>query len=392
MSAPRVVIIAGEASGDFLGANLIKALHRKTPDAVFTGVGGHLMQTAGCPTLFPMQHLSIMGLTEVIPHIPKILRLMHQVIQHVEDTQPDIVITIDAPGFNFRLAQELKYLKDKKKIHAQLIHYVAPSVWAWKKKRAARIARIYDHLLCLLPFEPPYFTPHGLAATFVGHPIIESGAAHGNGTAFRMRHSLRHDMPTLGLLPGSRRGEITRMLPIFLQTAANLAQRYPGLQVVLPTFPHLLPQTESIVRASPLKIVVTADQSEKYDLLNACDVALAASGTVSLELALAKIPAVIGYKISPITHMIVKRLIKAPYASLPSLLLEKPVFIEKLQNECTAGALEASLIPYFTQPEIVTAFKEDCSHVFAKLMPLTGEGPSERAANIVLQQLALHHH
>jgi lipid-A-disaccharide synthase len=374
----HVMLVAGEASGDALGAGLMTALQATTGGAVrFTGVGGPAMSAAGLASLFPMQDLSLMGIAEVLPKVRHLARRLRETEDHALASGPDAVVTIDSPGFNFRLAKRLKPQG------LTLIHYVAPSVWAWRPGRAKKIAPLFDHLLTLLPFEPRYFEDEGLRSTFVGHPVIESGAAKGSRPAFRARHSIAANAPLLCVLPGSRGSETTRLLAPFGETVARLAAEFKGLHVVIPAVPHL----EASIRAATQgwqapTIVVQAP--EKYDAMAASDAALAASGTVGLELALAQVPAVIAYRMSPVTWAIVSRLARTPYVHLVNVLLRRQVVPELLQGACTPARLAEAVAGLLTDAEQRAAQREGAAEAIAMLTPALGN-PSQAAAETVLK-------
>ena len=226
------MLVAGEPSGDALGADLMAAIVRDAGGKVaFSGVGGQAMAARGLESLFPMAELSIMGLAEIVPRIPALLRRLSQTREHALATSPDLLITIDSPGFNFRLAKRLQGMG------FPIINYVAPTVWAWRPGRAEKIARFLDHLLVLLPFEPPYFEVHGLGCTFAGHPAVAAVGRKGESRGFRDRHQIAKDARLLAVLPGSRAMEVDRHLPIFKATVARLRQRWPDLVVAVPTAP-----------------------------------------------------------------------------------------------------------------------------------------------------------
>ena len=341
MKGYTIFLSAGEPSGDFLGSRLMKALKNQLGDKVsFIGVGGDLMTAEGLSSLFPIEELSIMGLAEVIPHIRRIRRRIQETVTAIETARPDIVVTIDAPGFNFRVGKALK----KRLKSIPLVHYVAPSVWAWRPGRARTIAKFLDHLLVLFPFEPPYFLKEGLSTYFVGHPVVELGMEKAKDPSFRARHNIPETAPVLTLLPGSRRGELSRLLPVFQETTVQLQKKYPDLHVVIPTLPHLKAQ---ILEQFTLPVTIVTTPCEKFAAYRESRAALAASGTVSLELAAAGLPMVIAYKINPLTHFLVKSLVKVKYACLVNLLLNKEVVLERLQGDCTAEKLEMALGPFF---------------------------------------------
>ncbi|MBU6475282.1 MAG: lipid-A-disaccharide synthase, partial [Alphaproteobacteria bacterium] len=237
MTAPlRIFLIAGEASGDFLGASLMRALRAKCPEGVeFAGIGGNLMREAGLESLFPMEELSVMGLAEVLPRLFKILRRIKQTATAIAQSKPDAVVTIDSPDFCFRVVKKVK----AKDAATPCIHYVAPSVWAWRPGRAKKVARFLDHILTLLPFEPPYFEAHDLAATFVGHPIVEKLSSRGDGDRFRKKYDIDAAQKILCLLPGSRMSELSRLLERFTKATDIVLRDRPDLLVVVPTLPHL---------------------------------------------------------------------------------------------------------------------------------------------------------
>ncbi len=338
--ALSIYLIAGEPSGDVLGARLMAALKTEHPGEIsFYGVGGPRMREEGLESLFPMSELSIMGLAEIIPHIPKLLGRIKETVKDIESKVPAALITIDSPAFSLRVSKKLR----GKGI--PLIHYVAPSVWAWKPGRAKKVAGYLDHLLALLPFEPPYFEVEGLATSFVGHSILESGADKGNGHAFRKKHKIPLNEPLLCLLPGSRSGEIDRLLPVFEEALSIVHKEIPDLHIVLPTIERHGNRLRTATEKWPQDIHIIEGIEEKYDAFAAANVALAASGTVSLELAMSATPMVVTYKVNSFTHWIVRRMVKVDFGSLTNILLKKEVIPELIQKDCTpanvAGRVKA---------------------------------------------------
>ena len=343
--APRpvtVFIAAGEASGDALGGRLMAAL-KSTPDrpVQFHGIGGPQMTEEGLTSLFPMDELSIMGLVEILPRLRHLLRRIKETADEIHRLQPDVVITIDSPGFAHQLAKKLGPVPFPK------IHYVAPSVWAWKPGRVHKFKKHFDHLLALLPIEPPYFEAVGLPCHFVGHSVLESGAADGNGRRFRQKYDIAADVPLLCLLPGSRRGEITRLMPDFSRTVGILEARLPGLKVVIPTVPARAAMVREMTGSWETPPVIVEGGAEKYDAMAACNAALAASGTVALELALARVPTVIAYRLAPLTHYIVRRLVKVDYAHLLNILMGREIVPERIQRDCRPEQLAEDLLALF---------------------------------------------
>jgi lipid-A-disaccharide synthase len=375
----KIFFSAGEPSGDALGAAVIKAL---PPGTTVSGIGGEEMQAAGVASLFPLSDLAVMGLVEVLPRLPRLFRRLRETVAAVLQTQPDIVCTIDAPGFNARLARRLHAARAEGKWHGKLVHLVAPSVWAWKPGRAAKMAAVYDHLLCLLPFEPPLFEKHGLASTFVGHPILEK---YDTISAQKNIHSdiaMDKEKPLLLLLPGSRRGEVSRLLPLFLEAAQRVQQHRPDTQLALMTVPFLKETVQAMVKKSQLAIPVLTDSKYRVPLYRAADAALAASGTVSVELAAAGTPHVVAYRVHPLTHQIAKRLITIRFASLINILENNAIIPEYLQHAATPNALAEAVAPLFVQKQ---AFAAAVAPALAKLRPPEDStGAGHAAAKVLL--------
>ncbi|QQR68464.1 MAG: lipid-A-disaccharide synthase [Alphaproteobacteria bacterium] len=375
---PLFFLMAGEASGDLIGARLMAALTEQTQgSARFAGVGGERMMAQGLEPLFPMQELAVFGLVEVLRHIPRLLGRIRQTAQAAHQMRPAAVIGIDAPDFCLRVAKRLKGRG------IPLVHYVAPSVWAWRPGRARKVAKILDHLLTLLPFEPPYFEREGLATTFVGHPIIESDVARGDGARFRLAHHITPEQPVLVVLPGSRAGEIRRLAPIFGQTLDALARRFPDLSVVVPTLPSVAGLVAHEAQSWPVHPLLLLGDTAKYDAFAAADVALAASGTVSVELAMAGVPSIIGYRVNPLSAMIFRMVTKIRYASLLNLMEDRMVIPEFLQQYCRPDVLAPAVTQLLEDPTARQRQRE----VAARLPAWLGAGPmmpSARAARTVL--------
>jgi lipid-A-disaccharide synthase len=383
MTAPVIFIIAGEPSGDLLGARLIAALRRLgPPDLRFAGIGGERMVAEGLETLFPQKELAHFGLAELLVHVPHLLRRIKQTIAEVKRVRPAALVTIDAPDFSFRVAKQLKGLG------IPLIHYVAPTVWAWRPKRAKKVAGFLDYLMALLPFEPPYFTKEGLASSFVGHPIIESPIAAADGGRFLAQHQLANTTPLLTVLLGSRNSEVTRLEPIFAATVALLKAQHPDLVCVVPTVLQVEAKVRQAVQHWAVPVIVTLSDADKYDAFKASKAALACSGTVALELALAGLPAVIAYKMSALTVFLYRRLIKIRFANLVNIMHDKMVVPELLQENCVPEKLAAACEGLLTNPAMGA---EQKTHLLqtAEWLGAGGQPPSERAARVVLQVAGL---
>lgn len=331
---PRIALIAGEPSGDALGARLMAALRAETGGRVrFTGVGGARMTGEGLASLVPMRELSVMGLVEVLPHLPRLHRHLTDVVAALRAHPPDVVVSIDSPGFTLRVQRRLADLPTVR------VHYVAPHVWAWKAGRARRLARELDLLLTLLPFEPPLFARHGLDARFVGHPAVERAVDAPEAGTFRAQNGIPPRAPLLCVLPGSRRAEVDRLLPIFETTLARLAVAFLGLHAVVPTVPGVAERVRTASQRWPVPVTVVTDDAAKAGAFAAADAALAASGTVATELAVAGAPTVIAYRLHPVSEVLARTLVKIPYASVPNLVLERAAQPELLLESCTPDTL-----------------------------------------------------
>ncbi len=375
---PLVFLIAGEPSGDQLGAGLMAALKKETGGRVrFAGLGGPRMAGQGLDSLFPIDELAVMGIVEVLPRVLSIHRRIRQTRAAARAARPDVLVTIDSPSFTLEVSQRLKGEG------FPLVHYVAPSVWAWKPWRARQMAGYLDHLLALLPFEPPYFEPHGLATTFVGHPAVEAVDSGAEASGFRANQGIPESAPLLCMLPGSRRGEVSRLLPVFGETLTVLQRCYPDLCAVVPTLEGVAEQVRRTVPAWPLPVTVMTGEDQKHQAFAAADVALAASGTVAVELAVAGLPAVIAYRLNPLTGFLVARLLSVDFVSLPNLVLNRQVMPELLQGNCTPAKLAAALDRLFRDPEVRRTQIKDCRKV-TELLGRGGSAPSLRAARTLL--------
>lgn len=385
MTPPLIYLIAGEPSGDQLGGRLMAALRHAYGDEVrFAGVGGPEMTGQGLDSLFPMDEIALFGLAEVLPRIPAVLRRVRQTVQDIRDRTPDAVVTIDAPGFCYQVGRRIRDLPCAK------VHYVAPTVWAWKPGRAAKLARVVDHLLCLLPFEPPYFEAVGLPATFTGHPILESGADRGDGNAFRQRSGIAPDAPLIAVLPGSRRSEVTALLPVFREAIDRLVAVHSGCRVVVPTVSTVADLVEQAVADWPGAPVITTTPADKYDAFAASDAALAASGTVSLELSMAGTPMVIAYRLNPLTFWLARRLVRVRHVSLVNILEDRAVIPERLQTACRPDILAADLAELLTQGGRAGPQPRAMGAALSRLQA-RGRQPSRVAAETITAVIANRH-
>lgn len=336
----KFFIIAGEASGDVLGAKLIAEikveLAAKNEQADFIGVGGKLMQEQGLVSIFPMEELSVMGFLEVLPHIPKLLKRIKQTAEAVISENPNCVITIDSPDFCFRVIKKIQKYQGKK------IHLIAPSVWAYREGRAEKISKLYDLLLAILPFEPPYFEKYGLKTVFIGHPIVETApdfsVKESKNLEFRNQHKIAVDDVVLCLTPGSRNGEVKRIFPEFIAAVNLLSQEklnpQSNIKVVIP----LADKTRDLVVEMAKNLNVQyflIEKDEKESAFFAANFALAKSGTNTVEFSIYQLPMIVAYKINFITHFLIKMMIKIKFANLINLIANKEIIPEMLQKNCT---------------------------------------------------------
>lgn len=328
----KIAIIAGEESGDQLGGALMQALG---DGITYIGVGGRFMQNEGLESLFPMEELSLMGLMEVLPKAPHLLARLKQLAAYIASEKPDILISIDAPDFCFRLASRLQGLRGQ---GCRFIHYVAPSVWAWRPERAKKVAALYDDILCLFPFEPRYFEAEGMRAHFVGHPVLQA-AKDASGKVFRTANNISLTRPICGLFLGSRTQELKFNAETILSTARSISNETPDTLFLLPTTAHLRPAVDEFMNRFEPDHFVTHDATQKWNAFAACDHAIAVSGTVGLELAVLGIPHIIGYRMNRMTYQVARRLVKLSHIHLANIIQDfdpdqtDPFFVPELVQE-----------------------------------------------------------
>lgn len=378
----KIYIIAGEPSGDLLASRLMRAMSSKYPDVQFFGVGGEAMEREGFKSLFNIAELAVMGIFEVIPSIPRILKRIRQTISDIEKIKPDAVITVDSWSFSARIHKILR----KKKFKTLQIHYVAPQVWAWKKKRARTMHKYIDLLLTLFPYEPKYFTPYNLRTEFVGHPVIESPVLYGNQDEFRHRFNIADDAPIMTILPGSRKTEISRLLPVFLKAAETFYQKHPNYVFVLPTLQTVENQVRELTKNTKLPLIILNTENDRYDAFQSTDIAIAASGTVALELAIINIPHIIAYKVAPLTAFLARHLLKIEFVNLTNILLGREVVPELLQENCTPDRILYYVSELLKKKELYERQQEG----FEKLKTILGVGeqnPSETACDIIINAI-----
>jgi lipid-A-disaccharide synthase len=374
---PLIYLVAGEQSGDVLGAQLMAALRAARPGARFAGIGGPRMQDEGFSSLFPMQELAVMGLAEVLPRLRRLRCRLAEAAADVRARRPDVLVTVDSPGFTLRL---LRRLADA---GVPRVHYVAPQVWAWHEQRVKSFPGLWERLLCLLPFEPAWFARHGVPATFVGHPVLQSGADAGDAARFRARHGLPVTARVLVLMPGSRASEAPRLLPVFGATLGLLSGRIPGLVPVVPVASAVAETVRRATRAWPVPPIVVTDLEGKHDAYAAAAAALTKSGTSTLELALAGVPMAVTYRVNPLTAWVARRMIRVSHVAMVNLLAGRAVVPELLQQDCTAAGLAATVETLLGDAAAAAAQKSAFREVMTMLRPPAGT-PAEAAAREVL--------
>jgi len=374
----KAFVIAGEVSGDKLGGALMAGLHQLT-DVSFDGVGGPLMQAQGLTSRFPMDELSVMGLAEILPKYRALKARIHQMAEAVIATQPDVLITIDSPDFCLRVAKLVKAKAD-----IPTIHYVAPTVWAWRAGRAAKMARHIDHVLALFPFEPPYMQAAGMTCDFVGHPVVaEPVASDAQAQAFKDKHDVTG--PLIMALPGSRKGEVTRLAERFGAVLGQVAARHPDATFVVPCAGPVTALVRELSTAWPVTPLLIPAQATatKRAAFRAADMALAASGTVSLELAASQTPMVIAYDMAPLSRFLISRMLRVDTVTLVNLVSETRVIPEFIGKACEPDAIAARLLATLDDPSAQRAAME----VTMDRLGRGGEEPGLRAARSVLAAL-----
>jgi lipid-A-disaccharide synthase len=379
----KVYIIAGESSGDILGAKLMDALRSQSTDYMdFNGIGGDRMVGHGLHSLFPMADISVMGFAEIVPHIPRVLKRIKQTVNDILKVRPDIVITIDSPGFCCRVAERLQGKGIK------IIHYVAPTVWAYKPKRAAKFARLFNHILLLLPFEAPYFDKVGLANTYVGHPIIEDYKIKGDVNKFMTKHKIKATEKVLCVMPGSRITEIKKLMPIFCSALTKIMFEDVAVRPVIITVPFLREAINKYSWKLPEKTLIIDSPIEKHDVFAASKAALAKSGTGTLELSLARVPLVVTYKSSWISYMLVKSFIKVKYANLLNLVKDKEIIPEFMQNKCKPELLANATVQLLKDEIQAKLQVKEAQEALTMLGLGSDMSPSIKAARVVLDFVA----
>lgn len=385
-TGPLIYMMAGEASGDVLGARLMQALTAARPGVRFAGVGGVRMAELGLHSLFPLADLAVMGIIEPLFRLRQLKCRYKETLADIAAQQPAIVVTIDSPGFMHWVLGALA------KRGVPRVHYVAPQVWAWREHRVKNYPGLWDRLLCLLPFEPAWFAARGVEGVFTGHPVLQSGAGEGDGTRFRQRHGLTPEQPVLILMPGSRRSEAPRLLPVFGKTLELLAREEPTLRPVLPVSSVVAEVVRRAAAAWPVQPIIVTELQDKHDAYAAArqhGAALTKSGTSTLELALAGVPMAVTYRVNALSAALARRMIRVPYVAMVNLLAKRAVVPELLQQDCTPEMLSRTTLALLHDTTAAQAQRDAFGAVIASLAPPSGT-PSEAAAREVLAVLDTH--
>ncbi len=371
-TGPRIAIVAGEASGDLLGAALVAELRKRFPDAQFAGVAGPKMQAAGVKTIEPISTLAVGGLVEVLRHLPGLLRLRRRIVQACLQEKPDLFIGIDAPDFNLGLERRLK------KRGIRTVHYVSPSIWAWRPERIKKIRAAVNHMLLILPFEQEIYRTAGIPASYVGHPLAEMLPQHPDRAGVREQLGLAEDARVIAVLPGSRMRELDALAPLLVETARRLAEKEPGLVFLVPLISREIRAhfEREIWRQEAQDLHWRLMFGHAHEAMIAANVVLQASGTAVLEAALLKRPAVVTYRVSPLTYRMVKRKFLLPYVTLPNILAGKFVIPEFLQEDANAENLCQAVLNYLHDKPLVAALE---AHFHAEHERLRCNGAAKAA-------------
>ncbi len=372
------MVVVGEASGDAHAARVVTALKQRAPALNISGIGGDKLRAAGMDVTIDFSELAVMGLVEVLKKYRHLKGVFNQMVELLKDQRPDLLILVDYPGFNLKLA------KQAKKLGIPVVYYISPKVWAWRKGRVKTIQRVVDKMLVLFPFEVPIYEQAGVPVNCVGHPLVDAVKRTLTTQQAKEKLGLQQDNKVIGLFPGSRRSEVDILLPLMIQAAERIHQQYPESQIVVPLAPGLSRDTLGpVLAASPLPIQLI--DSDFYELTSACDAIVAASGTVTLEIALLGVPHFICYRVSPVTYKIMRRLVRIPYVGLCNIVTGKALITEVLQDDVTVERLEEELRDRLTRPDQQAVAEDIRQQVLSALGP---SGGADNAAHQIIAMLA----
>ena len=378
----KIFIIAGEASGDILGAGVMQSLLSKSKNISFTGIGGEEMQKIkSFKSLFDISDISVMGMVEILKRIFLIKKRIKQTIREILKTKPDMVLTIDSPGFCMQVVKKVK----SKLPNTKFVHYVAPQVWAWKEKRALKISKLFDYLLCFFPFEPKYFEKYGLKCFVVGHPAIKN--VKGDKKRFVSNFNISKNDVVITLLPGTREQMAEKLLPIYSDVVDDLYNKIKNLKIVIPTTENMKYFIFEKTKTWKREPIIVTGIENRYDAFFASNCVLAISGTSVLELAIANVPVVVAYKISPITYAIAKRLVKIKYVTLPNIIMGREIIPEFIQDMCTPNNLGNAILKSLTNKKYREKYFKNIALFNEKIGSEFKFSPSLKAAEAILNIL-----
>jgi len=378
MTKPQVMIVAGEASGDLHGANLIRALRRQIPSVEVSGMGGSELAQAGVTILVDAAQLAVVGIIEVLSHLKEIRRAFRILTRHLTEARPDLLILVDYPDFNFLLARKAK------RLGIPVLYYISPQIWAWRTGRVKKIKRLVDRMAVILPFEEEFYNRHGVKVDFVGHPLMDAVATSIPRETYLRRHKVDPGRKVVGLLPGSRKKEIRMMLPIFLEAARIIAKQHPQTTFLLACAPTLEEKDLAALGVDDSRLDLRVVFDQRYEMMHACDAAMAASGTVTLELAILGVPMAVAYKVSPVTFFLGRRLIKVEHAALVNLVAGRRLVPELLQDDAEPEPLARVVTRFLEDQEEAARIREGLAEVRQRL---GSPGASERAAHIAREMI-----
>ncbi len=382
MKKAKIFVILGESSGDILAADSMNSTLTKSKDVSFFGVGGEEMsKVKSFKSLFDISDIAIMGFSEIIKNIFKVKKRINQTVDAILKIKPDIVLTVDAPGFNISVVKKVK----AKLQNTKFVHYVAPQVWAWKEKRAEKIAKIFDYLLCFFPFEPKYFEKYGLKCFVVGHTAIKN--VIGDKKRFLKNYNLSEKDIVVTLLPGSRKQMAEKLLPIYRDVVDELYEKVPNLKIVIPTTETIDYFIISETKNWKYEPIIVKGKQNRYDAFVASTASLCISGTAVLELAVAKVPTVVAYKISKLSYAIAKHFVKIKNVTLPNIIMEKTVVPEFIQNRCNAEELTRAMMKAITNKKYRESQIKNYDLLLKKMNFNDKKSPSDKAADVVLSIL-----
>jgi lipid-A-disaccharide synthase len=375
----KIMIVAGEASGDMYGARLVEEAHRLDSSVRFFGIGGPAMRAAGVETLIDSKEMAVVGLIEVIAHFGVIYHAFKTLKNAIRESPPDLLILIDYPGFNLRIASVAK------KAGVRILYYITPQVWAWHASRARKIAHLVDHAAVIFPFEVPIFEKEGLSVTFAGHPLIDMAVPTMGREQARSDFGLSQDRRTVGLFPGSRKREITLLLPLMLESAARLKKSYPDLQFILPLASSIDRKLlDPFLADSDIEVLVV--EGRNYDVMQVCDAIIAASGTVTMEIALFGIPMVIIYKVAELTYRLGQLLVDLDTYGICNIVAGRKIVQELIQHDVTAEKITAEISRILSDESYASDMRVQLLDVKRKL----GEpGAAGRVAALALKMMEL---